>query len=276
MIRIGLNRFDEHSYLNGKKKSSLYEYASHLPIVELDTSYYHIPKVAVVEKWVNQVPANFRFILKFPRYMTNQEPLPPETTMAEEVAKLKVSFAPLFESNKLFCVLAQFSASFKCTKESVAHLRQLRHHFPDWPIAVELRDASWYQARYLDSMRTFMTAQEFSLAVIDEPKKLATTIPLDAYVTNSQFTLCRFHGRNDLGWQATGPNAQAVRTNYHYSPNELIELKGIVEQVATQSAEVAVIFNNNAGGDAAENGVELIKIMELDYDGLNPTQLGLF
>ncbi|EOJ73911.1 hypothetical protein WMW_00342 [Enterococcus faecalis EnGen0352] len=43
MIRLGLTSFSEHDYLTGKKRSTLYEYASHLPLVEMDTAYYGIP-----------------------------------------------------------------------------------------------------------------------------------------------------------------------------------------------------------------------------------------
>ncbi len=38
MIRIGLTSFSEHETLTGKKRSTLYEYASHLPLVEMDTA----------------------------------------------------------------------------------------------------------------------------------------------------------------------------------------------------------------------------------------------
>lgn len=51
MIRIGLTRFDEHSGLTGKPKSTLYEYASYLPLVELDTAYYAIdPKIYSINR----------------------------------------------------------------------------------------------------------------------------------------------------------------------------------------------------------------------------------
>ena len=40
-----------------------------------------------------------------------------------------------------------------------------------------------------------MTRAMFSLAIIDEPQLLNTTIPFDPYVTNTDFTLFRFHGK---------------------------------------------------------------------------------
>jgi uncharacterized protein YecE (DUF72 family) len=121
-----------------------------------------------------------------------------------------------------------------------------------------------------------MKNHRFSLVVVDEPKKLSTTVPLDPYVTNEDFTFFRFHGRNDMGWTATGPDAQKVRTNYRYNAEELTELQRAVESAKEKSKEIAVIFNNNAGGDAAENAIEFKRRLDLDYDELNPSQLELF
>lgn len=276
MIRVGLTRFDEHEFLTGKKKSTLFEYASHLPVVELDTSYYFVPKKSVVENWLTQIPENFQFIMKLPSSLTCQDELPEGKTMQAMAEEFLTNLAPMIDSDRLFCALAQFPATFKCTKESVAHLRMLRQLFPNLSLAVEFRDYSWYEPRYLEKTRQFMSSQQFSLAVIDEPKKLSTTVPLDAFVTNSAFTLCRFHGRNDVGWQAKGPDAQSKRTLYHYSQTELAELQATIEKVAEDSQNVVVIFNNNAGGDAAENAMELNERMNLTYQGLNPGQLDLF
>ena len=121
-----------------------------------------------------------------------------------------------------------------------------------------------------------MTEQQFSLVIVDEPKKLTTTVPLDPYVTNQEFTFFRFHGRNDMGWTATGPDAQKVRTNYRYNEAELTELQQAVETAKGKTKEIAVIFNNNAGGDAAENAVQFKKKLGLDFEALNPSQLELF
>lgn len=64
MIRIGLTSFKEHDKLTGKKNNTLYEYARYLPLVELDTAYYGIPRRTSVEKWVQEVPNDFRFVVK--------------------------------------------------------------------------------------------------------------------------------------------------------------------------------------------------------------------
>ncbi|XVH05517.1 hypothetical protein ACN6KH_11060 [Enterococcus faecium] len=54
------------------------------------------------------------------------------------------------------------------------------------------------------------------------------------------------------------------------------ELAHEVKVVDSKTKEVGVIFNNNSGGDAAENALALQKILNIKPDGLNPTQMDLF
>ena len=49
-----------------------------------------------------------------------------------------------------------------------------------------------------------------------------------------------------------------------------------VKAVDSKTKEIGVIFNNNSGGDAAENALALQKILNIKPDGLNPTQMDLF
>lgn len=275
MIRIGCTTFSEHGSLVNKKESKLYEYAGHFPIVELDTTYYYLPKEKDVKNWLTQVPENFRFVLKVHQSVTQQGDLPEELTMEQSLELYKKAIAPIVEAGQLFCLLAQFPNSFKCTKENVLYLKQLRQWFSGYPVAIELRDNSWYDEKYLQNMRQFMEEQEFSLVIVDEPKKLTTTIPLDPYVTNKNFVLFRFHGRNDIGWAATGPDAKRQRTLYCYNAQELNELQEAVEKTKDVQ-EVGVIFNNNSARDAAPNALQLKKQLQLVYEKLNPSQLELF
>ena len=276
MIRIGCTTFSEHGSLVQRKTSKLFEYASVLPVVELDTSYHYLPKEKDVRNWLTQVPDSFRFILKVHQSVTTQGDLPEGMSMAEALTAFKQAIQPMVDAGRLYCLLAQFPNRFKCTKESVAYLDEVRQWFAAYPVAIELRDNSWYQPEFRSSMQAYMRKQKFSLVIVDEPKKLSTTVPLEPLVTNPAFAVCRFHGRNDVGWTATGPDAKKNRTLYRYNEKELSELRQAVEETAAHAQEVAVIFNNNAGGDAADNARALIEAMQIDYQQLNPSQLELF
>ena len=277
MIRIGLTSFKEHDKLTGKKNNTLYEYAGFLPLVELDTAYYGIPRKTSVEKWVEEVPESFRFVVKVYQGISGQSDWQEYYQTEEEmVEKFLDTMQPMYDSGKLFCFLVQFPASFKCTKESVQYLRKLRKWFNDYPIAIELRDYSWYSQALVERTRSFMTRADFSLAIIDEPQLLQTTVPFDPYVTNAQFTLFRFHGRNSQGWQANDKDWRKKRTLYRYSEEELIELASAIRSAEQQTKDIGIIFNNNLGGDAAENALALQKILKIKPQGLNPKQMDLF
>ncbi|MEO1768205.1 MULTISPECIES: DUF72 domain-containing protein [Enterococcus] len=276
MIRIGLTSFNEHQTLTGKPRTTLFEYAGFLPLVELDTAYYGLPSRKTVENWLSQVPDSFRFVVKFYSGFTCQEKWQDHYGSIDEMQQhfLEV-MSPLIESSKLYCFLAQFPAQFKCTKENIAYLQTLRQLFPDLPIAVELRDYSWYSPEFKEKTYQFMKKLNFSLTMVDEPE-LPDTIPLDLTVTNTAFSLFRFHGRNQAYWKSRDPQWRKKRTLYRYSEAELSELADAVRKVADHSEQVAVIFNNNSGGDAAENALRLRELLDIQDEGLNPSQLGLF
>ncbi len=276
MIRIGLTSFNEHSSLTGKKSSSLYEYAGYLPLVELDTNYYGIANKSSVENWLSQVPADFRFVVKLYAGFTGQSKWQDSyPSVAAMQAHFLETMQPMIESGKLFCFLAQFPAQFKCTKENVTYLETLRELFKDLPVAIELRDYSWYAKEFIKKTQQFMRSLDFSLVMVDEPQ-LPDTVPLDITITNKKFSLFRFHGRNQAYWNDRTGDWRKKRTLYRYNQAELEILGEQIQQVSADSAEVGVIFNNNSGGDAADNALQLKKILRLEYEGLNPSQIDLF
>lgn len=57
---------------------------------------------------------------------------------------------------------------------------------------------------------------------------------------------------------------------------EIADLSEAVLKMSQEAKEVGVIFNNNSGGDAAENALQMQKVLNLSYDDLNPKQLDLF
>ncbi len=275
MIRIGCTSFSEHESLTGKKETTLYEYAGYFPLVEMDTGFYSVPTLAHIQKWVDQVPADFRFIMKIHQTFTKHQEAD-SGQLLKMADQTMTNLQPMVSSSKLFCLLAQFPPFFACTKENVDYLRFLKKLFKDFPLAVEFRNPSWYDAKFLSGTTHFMRQENFSLVAVDEPKKLSSTVPLMPVITSDDRLFFRFHGRNDSGWTATGPDARRLRTNYCYNEAEMTELATVIESVAEKVTEVGVIFNNNAGGDAAANALAMKKRLGLEFNGLNPSQMELF
>lgn len=277
VIRLGLTSFNEHATLTGKKRTTLYDYASHLPLVEMDTAYYGIPRKESVKEWVAATPENFRFVMKVYNGISCQGEWQQYYSSEEEMATTFLkSMQPLIESGKLFAFLIQFSGTFACTKEHVNYLKKIRTWFGQLPIAIELRNGSWYSAPYLKQTLAFMKEQQFSLVIVDEPQIPTNPVPFFPFVTNDQWVLFRFHGRNAAGWLANDKEWRKKRTLYRYSAAEIAELSETVAKISREVPEVGVIFNNNSGGDAAGNLLEMKAALALSYAQLNPKQMDLF
>lgn len=52
-------------------KEMLHWYASQLPAVEINNTFYRLPKESVLASWAGQVPAKFRFVLKAAQKITH-------------------------------------------------------------------------------------------------------------------------------------------------------------------------------------------------------------
>lgn len=277
MIRLGLTSFSEHDKLTGKKRSTLHEYASHLPLVEMDTAYYGIPRQASVKDWVHSVPESFRFVMKVYRGISGQGEWQQYYQSEEEMVNaFLTSMEPMIESGRLFAFLIQFSGTFSCTKENVKYLEKIRRWFEGYPIAIELRNGSWYSPKYIKQTLAFMKSKDFSLVIVDEPQIPTNPVPFAPYTTNDTFMLFRFHGRNAAGWMANDKDWRKKRTLYRYNKEEIAELSKAVEKISYETKDVGVIFNNNSGGDAAGNALEMKKALALEYTNLNPKQIDLF
>ena len=58
-----------------KPADYLAHYARQLPTVEVNTTFYAIPRQSTVQRWVDSVPDGFTFCLKFPRIITHEKRL---------------------------------------------------------------------------------------------------------------------------------------------------------------------------------------------------------
>jgi uncharacterized protein YecE (DUF72 family) len=147
---------------------------------------------------------------------------------------------------------------------------------PGVPIAVEFRNQSWYEDGVKDAVFSFLHDLGLIHVVVDEPHAMNDGVSFEPVVTNAKLALLRLHGRNQQGWSAKGPNWRSQRTLYRYNDAELAEFKQTVEQLQAQADEVCVIFNNNAGGDAADNAMALKELLGVSFGDLGPHQLDLF
>ncbi len=88
----------------------LRHYAQMFPIVEVNTSFYRLPPVSVVESWVRRTPSKFRFTAKFPQTITHERRL---VDTGEELRAFLQVLAPLRAAGKFAAALLQLPPSLK-------------------------------------------------------------------------------------------------------------------------------------------------------------------
>ncbi len=282
MINIGLTGWGDHDTLYEdleRKTDKLKTYASHFPIVELDASYYAIQPERNIQKWINETPKRFQFVVKIHQALTLHADFRDFAETRQELFdKFKEMLKPLQENEKLAMVLVQFPPWFDCSSQNIKYILYVKQQLKDFPICVEFRHQSWFNERFKEETLTFLTEHQIIHAVIDEPQVKDGSIPLVNRIT-SDIAFVRYHGRNVHGWtkkDMTDQEWRDVRYLYNYNDQELYDLAQKVKILEQKAKKVYVVFNNNSGGHAAQNAKTYQDMLDIDYEGLAPQQLKLF
>ncbi|WP_102694203.1 DUF72 domain-containing protein [Rummeliibacillus pycnus] len=281
MIHIGLTGWGDHPSLYSQTTTSrdkLYDYSGHFPVVELDTSFYSIPTVGNVQKWIAETPKHFQFVVKAYQGMTGHlRDENPYGNTQEMFDAFKEAIHIFKKAGKLALILVQFPPWFDCQQKNVQYIRYIKEQLAEFPIAIEFRNRTWYSAQFMDGTLNFLKQQGLFHTVCDEPQVGEGSVPLVPISTGDK-VLFRIHGRNVHGWRNPGNNEQwrKVRFLYDYTTEELASLKEKVEQLQNTAKEVYVLFNNNSGHHAAGNAKTLQKMLGIEYHNLSPKQLDFF
>lgn len=281
MIYVGVTGWGDHDllYTNPEeRKHKLSTYAGHFPTVEIDSSFYAIQPVKNYEKWNQETPETFQFVVKVSREMSGHD-REPKLPLAELFERYRTSVEPLKQAGKLRAVLVQLPPWFDVSKPHLDYLRTIRDELKDYDIAVEFRNPTWFSEVFRERTLAFLTELRFINTICDEPQTKESSIPFVPVVTNPEVAVVRLHGRNTAGWlRKPGMTSQEwrhVRCLYRYSEDELQELAAALKQVDAAAKSVYVYFNNNSAGDAVPNAKRLIEILGAEYE-LAPSQISLF
>ena len=118
-------------------KEMLRFYASRLPTVEINNTFYRLPKESVLQNWAEQVSPEFRFVLKAPQKITHVKRL----KEADEEVKYLFGAENSLGRNK-GAVLFQLPPSLR---KNLLTLQSFLSIVPtDRPIAFEFRHPSWF------------------------------------------------------------------------------------------------------------------------------------
>lgn len=282
MIYAGLTGWGDHDDLYTgmtNKKDKLVTYSSHFPIVELDATYYAIQRTSTIEKWCSETPKQFRFVVKAHQFMTGHSDYREYYDSIKDVfSAFRDMLRPMAAAGKLGFVLLQFPPWFDCNHKNIRYIKYAKTQLEPYKVAVEFRNSTWFQADYKEETLSFLYNNNMIHSICDEPQAGIGSIPFVNRVTD-QTAFIRMHGRNVHGWTQKDRSSEEwrnVRYLYDYNKSELEWLKRQVEILNHKTKDTFIVFNNNSGGHAANNAMDFLKLMGIQYEGLSPRQLRLF
>lgn len=141
-------------------------YAEHLDAVEINSSFYRMPRRSVLESWGEQVPTAFRFCFKAHRRITHSSRLAPPW---DAVDYLLDTLSVL--GDRLGMILFQLPPNMRKDGE---RLTAFLNHLPDSsPVAFEFRHPEWHDEEVCALLRNHGAA----LALSDKDGAAFAEIP---------------------------------------------------------------------------------------------------
>lgn len=213
--------------------SHLERYACSMNCVEINSTFYRLPRQATLARWVDSTPTDFRFAVKLSKAITHEKKL--QRCGAELAAFYEAMQA---FGAKLGPTLIQLPPKL-AFDEGVAHeffttVRELH----TGTLVVEPRHASWFSVQVDRLLRSFEVAR----AMADPPAGSPVAASPGGWMGLRYF---RLHGAPRKYWSA-------------YEDEFLRELAGTI--TATNS-ETWVVFDNTAQGHALGDALKLWQLL---------------
>jgi uncharacterized protein YecE (DUF72 family) len=238
-VRVGCSGWNyqdwrERVYPKGLPPAKWLEhYATLFDTVEVNNTFYRLPRVEAVARWVEQSPPGFVFAVKASRYLTHVKRL---RDLGDGVERFYAHIEPLAGSPKMGPVLWQLPRTFKRDDERLAGALEA---LPPGRHCFEFRHESWFADETYELLRRHNAA----LVIGDHPQR-----PFQAHELTADWTFIRFHyghrGRNG-----------------NYSERELQEWAARIEDWRRR-VEVYAYFNNDWMGFAVRNGLRLKELLD--------------
>lgn len=213
-------------------------YANTFGTVELNSSFYHMPRPETFRKQAAQTPEGFVFAVKAHRSITHEMRL---QGAAARWAEFITSALELGE--KLGPVLLQFPPSMRAQAsllEEFLEMHAAEARRRALRLAFEFRHASWFESEAGQILRRHGAA----LAVADSSR-----YPRAPLEPQGVFVYLRFHG----------PAALFASS---YGEEQLEEWAGRIRAWLGEGRDVYAYFNNDAQGCAVRNALRLRELVE--------------
>lgn len=279
-----------------KKEEMLALYARHFPAVELNFTYYGIPKPSTFENMLSQTPANFEFIVKANREMTHGvESHRPERRQRRNMghgdtetqrkngiiernnlcASVPLWQKELFSTNSPDSAVAE--DVFAKYRDAIAPLVEsgrlggILAQFPgSFNNTPDNRNYLYYLRENLPQLplivefrsdswqkqEVFDFLKEHHISYCCVDEPQLRGLPDRRALFTAEPAYIRFHSRDAGRWYG------GDRYNYLYKKEELKEWIPKLRELAQASQKLYVFFNNCHGAQAAQNARMLGELLE--------------
>lgn len=200
--------------------------------VEVNATFYRLPRTTTVERWRDEAPAGFRYVTKGSRYLTHVKRLRDHEqglrTYVDRVAPLGPALAAVLWQlpPDLTCDVGLLESFLAALPDHVGD-RQLRH-------AVEFRHPSWLGDDVFALLARHRAAHVWVSSEAMPPHRTRTT----------DFVYLRFHGLAG-GW------------HHDYTDAELAPWADALAAVAAEGHGGFAFFNNDGAARAPCNALRL-------------------
>ena len=221
---------------NVKPTQYLEYYLTKFNCVELNSSFYHLPRESTVKGWMKRTPESFRFCPKLSRFITHLKRL---VKSEEALGKYFVVFQDL--KMKLGPVLIQLPPGLSYDKSLIADFFDLLNaQYNQYRFAIEVRHKSWISDDFFQLLEQY----GISFVMADSGNRF----PYHEVVT-ADFVYLRLHGPEEL-----------YASNYDES--DLLKYAEKIINWLNEDLEVWVFFNNDFGGFAVKNAMSLHEMID--------------
>jgi uncharacterized protein YecE (DUF72 family) len=227
-------------------------YARFFNAVEINSTFYRQPTVALAESLARRAPSGFKFAVKAYGGLTHDY----QAATNADFRRFREGLEPFISTARLGVVLAQFPGSFRLRPDTADYLRRLRGAWPDVPLAVEFRHHRWADPRVLALLREL----KIGFCNVDEPSLPGLMAPSAELTAPSAYV--RFHGRNAARWHEHEEAWE--RYDYTYAGEALAEWVPRIKDLGARADDVYVFFNNHYVAQAVTNARELMEMLEPD------------
>jgi uncharacterized protein YecE (DUF72 family) len=218
---------------NLPKKKWLEYYAGHFNTVEINNTFYHLPRRTTVQKWREQAPKGFLYVVKANRYITHVKKLRDAAEPLERFFEVVGLFGPT-----LGPILYQLPPSLH---KDLGRLGEFIKLLPTGKTAVfEFRHRSWYDQEIFDLLdRCHVGFCVHDMQGSQSPRAVTGDI---VYV--------RFHGTSG-------------RYAGNYSDSTLQEWADWIKALCRSTRAAYVYFNNDVQGHAVNNAKTLRQMVDV-------------